>query len=145
MLFGIDPIIGADLLHGLRRMGHGDTLVIADGSFPSATVAARLIPLEAADLRRALRAILSVLPIDEDEPDPVLGMAVIGDPMRNMPAHDLIREEVGRVKARVGLTLVERFAFYEQARKAFLVVGTGERMFYGNVIIRKGTIPADAV
>ena len=142
MLIGIDPILSPDLLHGLRAMGHGDTLVIADGNFPAASVAERLVNMEAADLRRALKAILTVLPIDEHEPDPVIGMAVIGDPAQNMPAYDIIRSEVAAVNAPVSLTLIERYAFYEQARNAFLVVATGEPLFYGNVIIRKGTIAA---
>ncbi|WP_088348774.1 MULTISPECIES: RbsD/FucU domain-containing protein [Rhodomicrobium] len=144
MLIGIDPILSADLLHGLRAMGHGDTIVIADGSFPAATVAQRLVNMEAADLKRALGAILSVLPIDEDEPGPVIGMEVIGQPEQNMPAHDVIRAEVAAVNDRVALKLVERFAFYELAKQAFLVVATGERLFYGNVIIRKGTVAPDA-
>ena len=144
MLIGIDPILSADLLHGLRAMGHGDTLVIADGSFPAATVARRLINMEAADLKRALRAVLSVLPIDEDEADPIIGMQVIGAPEQTMPAHDLIRHEVAAVNSRLKLTLVERYAFYDLSKQAFLVVATGERLFYGNVIIRKGTIPPEA-
>lgn len=36
---------------------------------------------------------------------------------------------------------VERFAFYERARKAFAVVMTGETVKYGNVILKKGVIP----
>jgi L-fucose mutarotase len=143
MLIGIDPILSPDLLHGLRAMGHGDTLVIADGNFPAAAVARRLINMEAADLRRALRAILSVLPIDEYEADPVIGMEVVGHPAQNMPAHDVIRSEIAAVNARVTLTLVERYSFYEQAKNAFLVAATGERLFYGNVIIRKGVIAPD--
>ena len=36
---------------------------------------------------------------------------------------------------------VERFAFYEQAKKAYAVVMTGELAKYGNVIIKKGVTP----
>jgi L-fucose mutarotase len=39
---------------------------------------------------------------------------------------------------------VERFDFYEAARHAYAVVLTGERRYYGNVLIRKGAIPPDA-
>jgi L-fucose mutarotase len=140
MLIGIDPILGPDILHGLRAMGHGDEVVIADGSFPAETVARRLVRMEAADLRRMLGAVLSVLPIDESEPDPVLGMEVIGNPAEVMPAHTLIREALGRVAGNHRLTLLERFAFYDRAKQASLVIATGERLFYGNVILRKGTV-----
>ena len=36
MLKGINPIIPPALLKVLSEMGHGDTIVIADGNFPSA-------------------------------------------------------------------------------------------------------------
>ena len=144
MLIGIDPILNPDLLHALRAMGHGDSLVIADANFPAAAVARRLVNMEGADLGRTLRAILSVLPIDEYETDAVIGMEVVGDPSQNTPAHDVIRSEVAAVNAEVSLTLVERHAFYEHAKMAFLVVATGERLFYGNVIIRKGVVAPGA-
>lgn len=144
MLIGIDPLLNPDLLHGLRAMGHGDTLVIVDANFPAAAVAQRLVNMEAADLRRALKAILSVVPIDEFDTDPVLGMEVVGNPAQNTPAHDIIRSEIAAVNTSATLMLVERHAFYEHAKKAFLVVATGERLFYGNVIIRKGVVAPDA-
>ncbi|MCK0209758.1 ribose ABC transporter [Starkeya koreensis] len=141
MLIGIDPILNPDILHALRAMGHGDELVIADGSFPAETVARRLVRMEASDMPRMLRAVLSVLPIDESEPDPVLGMEVIGEPDTLMPAHGEIEAILGEVTGgAVRLRRIERYAFYERARQAFAVIATGERLFYGNVIIRKGTV-----
>jgi L-fucose mutarotase len=141
MLIGIDPILNPDILHALRAMGHGDELVIADGSFPAETVARRLVRMEASDMPRMLRAVLSVLPIDESEPDPVLGMEVIGEPETTMPAHEEISAILGEVTGgAVRLKRIERYAFYERAKQAFAVIATGERLFYGNVIIRKGTV-----
>lgn len=141
MLIGIDPILNPDILHALRAMGHGDEIVIADGSFPAETMARRLVRMEASDMPRMLRAVLSVLPIDESEPDPVLGMEVIGEPDTIMPAHqqiDAILDDV--TGGEVRLRRIERYAFYERAKQAFAVIATGERLFYGNVIIRKGTV-----
>lgn len=43
----------------------------------------------------------------------------------------------------VSVEQVERFAFYERARKCFAVVQTGERRQYGNIIIKKGVLRAD--
>lgn len=141
MLIGIDPILNADILHALRAMGHGDEIAITDGSFPAQTVGQRLIRMEASDLKQMLKAVLSVMPVDEDEPDPVLGMEVIGEPDRVVPAHDLIQKALDELPGeRVMLKRVERFAFYERARQAFAVIATGETLFYGNVIIRKGTV-----
>ena len=67
MLIGIDPILNAEILYVLRAMGHGDEIVIADGTFPAETVAGRLIHMEAANLSRMLKAVLSVMPIDNPE------------------------------------------------------------------------------
>jgi L-fucose mutarotase len=35
---------------------------------------------------------------------------------------------------------VERFAFYERARKAFAVVATSETALYANIILKKGVV-----
>ena len=39
------------------------------------------------------------------------------------------------------IELIERYAFYERAKKAYAVVLTGETAKYGNVIIKKGVVP----
>jgi L-fucose mutarotase len=140
MLIGLDPVLTPELLSHLRAMGHGDEIVIADGSFPATTVANRLVRLDGIGLRRALRAILAVMPIDESEPDPVLGMEVIGAPEQRVPMHGEISTCVAQADSRVVLRLLERHAFYARAKQAFAVVATGEIAFYGNVILRKGTI-----
>lgn len=141
MLIGIDPILNADILHALRAMGHGDEIVIADGSFPAQTVAKRLVRMEASDLPRMLKAVLSVMPVDDSEPDPVMGMEVIGDPDKIVPAHLAIQAALDALPGQpIKLARLERFAFYERARQAFAVIATGETLFYGNVIIRKGTV-----
>ncbi len=80
MLKGLDPVLGPDLLHVLAAMGHGDELVVADGNFPAASLARRLVRLDGVDAPRALRAILSVLPLDTFTRTPAAVMAVVGDP-----------------------------------------------------------------
>ncbi|MGH7357392.1 MAG: RbsD/FucU family protein, partial [Candidatus Rokuibacteriota bacterium] len=80
MLKGFDPLLGPDLLHVLAAMGHGDELVVADGNFPAARLARRLVRLDGVDAPRALRAILSVFPLDTFTPTPAAVMAVVGDP-----------------------------------------------------------------
>jgi L-fucose mutarotase len=39
---------------------------------------------------------------------------------------------------------IERFAFYERAKKSYCVIQTGERRFYGCFVFTKGVIPPDA-
>lgn len=141
MLIGLDPLLGPDLLRALRAMGHGDTIVLADANFPAETVARRLIRAEGCDMIALLKAVLSVLPIDQFEPEPAVGMEVVGDPTRREPMHrDMERLLAEHAKPRAALGLIERHAFYDRARAAFAVVASGERRFYGNIILRKGTI-----
>ena len=57
----------------------------------------------------------------------------------------VIWEEYDRVFAanpdgRPALEQVERFAFYERAKKAFAVVATGESALYANLILKKGVV-----
>ena len=88
-----------------------------------------------------LKAVLSVMPIDESEPDPVIGMEVIDEPDTIVPAHRLIQSELDVAPGeKATLKRIERFAFYERTKQAFAVIATGETLFYGNVIIRKGTV-----
>ncbi len=35
---------------------------------------------------------------------------------------------------------IERFAFYERAKKAYAVVATGELALYANIILKKGVV-----
>jgi L-fucose mutarotase len=143
MLKGLDPLLGPDLLHVLAAMGHGDELVVADGNFPAASIARRLVRLEGVDAPRALRAILSVFPLDTFTPTPAKVMAVVGDPDA-VPAP--VREFQALVDGAAGrpvpLEALERFAFYERARAAFAVVATGERRPYGNILLEKRVVLA---
>jgi L-fucose mutarotase len=141
MLIGLDPLLGPDLLQALRAMGHGDTIVLADANFPSQSLARRLIRADGCDLLSLLTAVLSVLPIDQTDPDPAVGMEVVGDRLKREPAHvDMERLLTHRARPPTNLKLIERHAFYERAGTAFAVVSSGERRLYGNIILRKGTI-----
>jgi L-fucose mutarotase len=142
MLKGIDPFLNADLLYVLRAMGHGDDLVIADANFPSETMATRkLIRMDAADGPRVLKAVLSVMPLDDFVPDPALRIAVVGD---EAAVPEVCAEYAKLVEqssaGAVELGQIERFAFYERSRKAFAVIATGETRLYGCILLKKGVI-----
>lgn len=142
MLLGIDPLLGPECLAALRAMGHGDSLVLADANFPASSSAQRLIRMEGASLLSALRAVLSVLPIDDFEPAPLSSMQVVGKPDAVPPIVRDMQLLVDRmVPGAPRIVPVERFGFYELARRAYAIIATGEREFYGNLILRKGVIP----
>lgn len=151
MLKGVDPILNAELLYALAAMGHGDDIVLVDTNFPAASVAANTVvgvPLfvSGVGLARAAQAILSLMPLDTFVDDPARRMDPVGGAAQ-LPAvqHELqaaIDASQGRSVPIVG---IERFAFYEAAKSAYCIVQTGERRFYGNVILKKGVVPPDAI
>jgi L-fucose mutarotase len=142
MLIGIDPLLGPECLAVLRAMGHGDHLVLADANFPAASNARRLIRMDGASMLEALTAVLSVLPIDDFEPEPLVSMQVVGDPTAEVAIVTEMQRVVDRsVPHRPIIVARERFAFYELARAAYAVIATSERAFYGNLILRKGVVP----
>lgn len=141
MLIGLNPLLGPELLQALRAMGHGDDIVLADANFPAERTARRLIRMDGCALAPVLTAVLSVLPLDRTEPHSVAAMEMVGDPGGREPIHQEIATLVSRAgQPAVALHYLERRAFYARASTAFVVVQTGERRFYGNVILRKGTI-----
>jgi len=141
MLKNIPPILSPDLLKILMEMGHGDEIVLADGNFPAASVAQRLIRCDGHGVPEVLEAVLRLFPLDQYVQQPVALMAVVpGDSTKPR-----IWKEYRTIIAASGETFsdfdfVERFAFYERARKAYAVVATSEAALYANIILKKGVI-----
>ena len=140
MLKNIDPILSPRLLEALRAMGHGDCLCLVDGNFPAESVPAPrpLIRLDGVSINQAAKAILSVLPLDTFVEQPIQRMEVVGD-TQSMPP---VQQEVlalARLHHDADMTLgsLERFAFYEAARHAFVVVATGDRRPYGCFLYKR--------
>jgi L-fucose mutarotase len=142
MLIGINPVLTPDLLRHLRAMGHGDEIVIADANFPGEAVGARIERLAGVSATEALRAILSVMPLDSYVKAPARTMQVVGDPAAVPPVVTEFQDIIDAVvEAPTQVTGVERHAFYVEARKAYCVVQTAEARQYGNIILSKGIIP----
>ena len=134
MLKGISPLISPELLKILCEMGHGDEIVLADANFPSETTGKRVIP---ADL---LKAILPLFPLDTYEKDRFILMEVVpGDPV--VPTiWDDYKQILEEKEPGTPVTFMERFAYYERAKKAYCVVATGETAQYANIILKKGVV-----
>ena len=142
MLKGIAKVISPELLKILSEMGHGDEIVIADANFPSASMGKRVIRADGIGGAEMLDAILSLLPLDTySDPNVVL--------MKLMPCDEgkvnpVIWEDYTKIakkndqNAEIGN--IDRFEFYERAKKAYAVVATGEKAIYANILLVKGTI-----
>ncbi|HNW60167.1 MAG TPA: RbsD/FucU domain-containing protein [bacterium] len=143
MLKHIPALLGPDLLKILMEMGHGDELVIADGNFPAAAVARRLVRLDGHTVPAVLQAILQLFPLDTYVEKAVGLMAVVpGD-----PAQPAIWEEYRTILHASGesfsqFEFIERFEFYERAKTAYAVIATSEPASYANIILKKGLVAA---
>ena len=150
MLKNINPLLNADVLFALRAMGHGDRLVLCDTNFPAASVAKQtvlggLLRIDGATTAEATRAILSLMPLDTFIPDAAMRMEIVGNPTEVPPVQQEVQAEIDRAEGKSWpLVPIERFAFYEVAKKAYCVIQTGERRFYGCFVLTKGVIPPDA-
>jgi L-fucose mutarotase len=141
MLKGISPVISPELIKVLMEMGHGDELVIADGNFPAASIAQRLVRADGLGCPVLLDAILSLFPLDPYVEKPVALMAVVpGDPYQPVIWDDYRKIVQAHESNFTDFDYVERFAFYERARKAYAVLATSEMALYANIILKKGVI-----
>ncbi|MBA4095604.1 MAG: ribose ABC transporter [Rhodospirillum sp.] len=146
MLKNLDPLLNADVLHALRAMGHGDTLVLSDTNFPSESVArktvlGKLLRIDAT-CPRAARAILSVMPLDSFVEHATYRMEVVGNPKDIQPVQKEVQAEIDKAEGKPWpMGSIERMAFYEHAKKAYCVITTAETRFYGCFIFTKGVIP----
>lgn len=141
MLKGISPLVSPELIKILMEMGHGDELVIADGNFPAASLAQRLIRADGLGCVALLEAILPLFPLDQYVEKPVALMAVVASDPYKPVIWDEYRQVVsGYEPAFVDFEMVERFTFYERARQAYAVLASSEIALYANIILKKGVL-----
>jgi L-fucose mutarotase len=149
LLKSIDPLLNADVLYALRAMGHGDTVVLCDTNFPADSIArqtrlGRLLRIDGVTTARATRAILSVMPLDSFVDDAAARMEIVGKPKEIPPVQQEVQIEIDKAEGKSWpMVSIERMKFYEHAKRAYCVVASGERRFYGCFIFTKGVIPPD--
>jgi L-fucose mutarotase len=141
MLIGIPGRISPELLKILMEMGHGDEIVLADGNFPAASHAARLVRCDGLGTAELLDDILSLMPLDRYVERPAAVMQVVPGDRVETPIWDEYRRIIAeRAGVTAPLEEVERFAFYERAKRAYAIVATGETALYANLILKKGVV-----
>ena len=150
MLKGINPLLNAQVLCALRAMGHGDDLIIADTNFPSDSVGRETtlgghLRIDGASAAAVVEAVLSVMPLDTFVDDAAARMEIVGSPGEVPPVQREVQQAIDAAEGRSWPMLpIERHAFYERAKRAYCVIQTGERRFYGCFALRKGVVPPDA-
>ena len=142
MLIGINPVISPELLDALFRMGHGDEMVLADAFFPGDAMNSRVIRADGIRIPALLDGILALMNLDSYVAHPVVMMAPVAGDNLDETVEKSYREVIDRRwPGTPVIERIERFAFYERAKKAFAVLMTGETVKYGNIILKKGVIP----
>ena len=147
MLKNIPPILSPELLKVLCEMGHGDRICIGDGNFPAASMAKPnncvLVRADGHGVCELLDAILQVIPLDEYVEHPAMIMQVDKkDKGLEVPIWDEYRKIIAKYDSR-GAEAVgsyERFEFYDEARKTYCIVQSGETAIYANIILQKGVV-----
>ena len=139
MLKGISPVISPDLLKTLAEMGHGDEIVISDAHFPAHTFNDRVIRADGIGADKLLEGIIPLFELDAYAVPVIMMAAVPGDTVET-PIWDTYAEII-KPYTDEAPEMIERFAFYDRAKKAYAVVISGETAKYGNIIIKKGVIP----
>ena len=144
MLKGIPEILSPELLKVLAEMGHGDKIVISDGNFPSESMGKNgvVIRCDGHGVPELLDAILQLFPLDTFVDKPVTLMKVVPGQEVATPIWDTYREIIAKYDSRGqdAIEFVERFDFYDEARKAYAIIATGERALYACMILQKGVI-----
>jgi L-fucose mutarotase len=135
MLIGISPLLGPDLLHALRAMGHGDEIAFVDGNYPATEHARRLIRADGIALLPMLKAVLAVLPVE----------AAFRAALNNDPAQaGEIHYQIDALAAACGQSFVLQplagDQLYPRVRQAFAIVATSEAALFANVILRKAAL-----
>jgi L-fucose mutarotase len=134
MLQGINPLLTGELLKHLDDMGHSEAVVIVDAHFPAAGLAERLVTLPGTTAPEVVAAIRSVLPLDDVLAVDLMASADgdVLDVQRELLAAAGVEEDDVR--------FVDRYAYYDIAAGAYLIVRTGETRKYGNAVLRKGLV-----
>ena len=144
MLKGLDPLLTPELLMHLCAMGHGEWVAVVDANFTADFLSQGkpVVRLPGNSLARVSRAVLSVLPLAQDVPQPAAYMHACNTPAdHRTPAQQAVVDLViAEGFAPEQVEPVERFAFYEKIKGASLIVQSGEGSGYGNAAFCKGVI-----
>ncbi len=141
MLKNIPSILSPELLKILMEMGHGDEIVIADGNFPGASIAQKLLRLDGHGVPIVLEAILKFFPLDSYVETSVGLMAVTpGENYKPFIWNEYWEIIIKSKEPFREFEYTEKFAFYERAKKAYAVIATSESALYANIILKKGVV-----
>ena len=147
MLTNVPKVLSPELLKVLCEMGHSDVIVIGDGNFPGDRLAreagCKMIRCDGIGVPELLDAVLTMIPLDAyvEHPVHLMGLQECDKGMK-VPIWDEYRKIVADHDERgeKAIGFYERFDFYEQTKKSYCIVQSGEEAVYANVMLQKGVV-----
>jgi len=143
MLNGIASCISPDLLAVLHRMGHGDEIVFTDAHFPGHTIGSQVLRADGIAITRLLDGVLRLVELDSYAIPLVMMDAVVGETLDSSVESDYMQVIRKHFPAAPDPERIDRYAFYDRAKRAFASIITGEVRKYGNLILKKGVTPIE--
>lgn len=147
MLLGIPKLLSPEIIAALCEMGHGDVVVIGDANFPGKKYAGegncKFLRADGIPGTALLDAILTLMPCDQYVEKPVKLMQKMEcDRDLEIPIWDEYKRIVEKHEARgeKAIGFLDRFDFYDEAKKSYCIIQSGEEAIYANVMIKKGVI-----
>ena len=146
MLRGISPLLSPDLLETMYRMGHHDEIIFGDAHFPGESCNTKIIRADGLQIDDLLDAVLPLFVLDHVVDNPVMMMEPLPEDKADATisadyqrVHDGYHEIVQKHYPETApIAQVGKWDFYEQTKKAFAVVMTGDTRIYANLILAKG-------
>lgn len=133
MLLNINPLLTGELLKRLDEMGHSDFVLIADANFPAHRLHPDPVEYPGTTVSQVAAAVCEVLPLD-----PALAPVLMDS--QETPAPPVQAEILAAVGHPAPARMVERWAYYDLAAGARVVVATGELRPWANIILYKGLV-----
>lgn len=147
MLLGVPKILSPEIIATLCEMGHGDVVVIGDANFPGKRFAVegncKFLRADGLPGTVLLDAVLRVIPCDSYVDHPVKLMQTMKcDRDLEIPIWNEYKSIVARHDARgeKAIGFLDRFDFYDEAKKSYCIIQSGEEAIYANVMVQKGVI-----
>ena len=146
MLKNIPKILSPELLKVLCEMGHSDRICIADGNYPAESMGkdAIVIRMDGHNVPENLDAILTVFPLDTYVETPAVLMELMDCDKGKVatPIWDTYRDIISKYDERGASCVgnIDRFDFYDEAKKCYCIIATGESAIYANIMLQKGVV-----
>ncbi len=140
MLKSIPSIISPELLKALAEMGHGDEIVLADAHFPAHRIHKNVIRCDGLKNTDLLEGIMTLFTLDDYSPDNIVMMSPVPGDVADKSVADRYLSAIEKHEKNRQITFIDRFAFYDRAKNAYVIIVSGELAKYSNIILKKGVI-----